>query len=108
MRRRIKHSHFLNFRFVFSFCVPRMSLLTEKFRSKATVSNFFQCNIWLVEMKRAVVVIGANRGIGLELARRFVGKGDRVYAVCRKANDEMRKSKFEKIAENVECLFRRL
>ena len=53
-------------------------------------------------MKRAVVVIGANRGIGLELARRFVGKGDHVYAVCRKANDEMRKSKFEKIVENVD------
>ena len=53
-------------------------------------------------IRKNIVVIGANRGIGLELARRFVGKGDRVYAVCRKANDEMRKSKFESIVENVD------
>jgi len=36
-----------------------------------------------------VVIIGANRGIGLELARQFSHRGDSVVAVCRKASDEL-------------------
>ena len=34
-----------------------------------------------------VVITGANRGIGLELTRRFKSRGDHVYAVCRNTNE---------------------
>lgn len=40
-------------------------------------------------MKTAVIT-GANRGIGLELARQLDGKGYRVIAVCRNASPELR------------------
>jgi NAD(P)-dependent dehydrogenase (short-subunit alcohol dehydrogenase family) len=33
-------------------------------------------------MKR-VLITGANRGIGLELARQYLARGDRVFAMCR-------------------------
>ena len=36
-----------------------------------------------------VVITGANRGIGLELARQFKERGDQVVAVCRKPSDEL-------------------
>jgi NAD(P)-dependent dehydrogenase (short-subunit alcohol dehydrogenase family) len=38
---------------------------------------------------QTVVIVGANRGIGLELARQFKNRGDGVVAVCRKASDEL-------------------
>ncbi len=34
-----------------------------------------------------VLITGANRGIGLELARAYAEAGDRVFAFCRAAND---------------------
>lgn len=37
-----------------------------------------------------VLVTGANRGIGLELCRQLVSRGDQVVAGCRKASDELR------------------
>lgn len=37
-----------------------------------------------------VVVTGANRGIGYELARQYRERGDDVIAVCRKATDELK------------------
>ncbi len=37
----------------------------------------------LFAMKRRVVITGANRGLGLELARACVERGDEVYATCR-------------------------
>ena len=37
-----------------------------------------------------VLITGANRGIGLALARRFKERGDEVIAVCREASDGLR------------------
>jgi NAD(P)-dependent dehydrogenase (short-subunit alcohol dehydrogenase family) len=37
-----------------------------------------------------VVITGANRGIGLELARQYVERGDSVVAVCRTPSDELK------------------
>lgn len=36
-----------------------------------------------------IVITGANRGIGLELARQFIERGDRVIAICRKPSAEL-------------------
>jgi NAD(P)-dependent dehydrogenase (short-subunit alcohol dehydrogenase family) len=36
-----------------------------------------------------VCITGANRGIGLELARQFQARGDEVIAVCRRPSDEL-------------------
>jgi len=36
-----------------------------------------------------ICITGANRGIGLELARQFKGRGDEVVAVCRKPSAEL-------------------
>ena len=41
-------------------------------------------------MSQHVVITGANRGIGLELARQWHERGDRVTAVCRAASDELK------------------
>jgi NAD(P)-dependent dehydrogenase (short-subunit alcohol dehydrogenase family) len=37
----------------------------------------------------SVLITGANRGIGLALARRMAGRGDEVVAVCRKSSPEL-------------------
>jgi NAD(P)-dependent dehydrogenase (short-subunit alcohol dehydrogenase family) len=37
----------------------------------------------------SVLITGANRGIGLALARRYAGRGDQVIAVCRRASPEL-------------------
>lgn len=39
---------------------------------------------------RTVVITGANRGIGLELARHYAGEGCHVIGVCREASAELR------------------
>lgn len=41
-------------------------------------------------MSQHVVITGANRGIGLELARQWHERGDRVTAICRAASDELK------------------
>lgn len=38
---------------------------------------------------KLVVITGANRGIGLELARHYAGEGFEVIGVCRKSSDEL-------------------
>jgi len=37
-----------------------------------------------------IVITGANRGIGLELARQYVARGDDVIAVCRQGSKELK------------------
>ena len=44
-----------------------------------------------------VVITGANRGIGLELARQFKQRGDDVVAACRETSDELAKLDVEVI-----------
>ena len=39
--------------------------------------------------KRVVVITGANRGIGLELAQHYSRVGDHVIGVCRQTSDEL-------------------
>lgn len=41
------------------------------------------------------LVTGGNRGIGLELCRRFAARGDEVVAACRKASPELRETGVE-------------
>lgn len=36
-----------------------------------------------------ILVVGANRGIGLEICRRLAGRGENVIAACRRSNDEL-------------------
>jgi NAD(P)-dependent dehydrogenase (short-subunit alcohol dehydrogenase family) len=48
-----------------------------------------------------VVITGANRGIGLELARQFKQRGDEVVAACRKSSDELIKLEVE-VVEGVD------
>lgn len=36
-----------------------------------------------------VVITGANRGIGLEFARQFQARGDKVTALCRHSSPEL-------------------
>lgn len=38
---------------------------------------------------KLVVITGANRGIGLELARHYAGEGHEVVGVCRQSSDEL-------------------
>lgn len=40
-------------------------------------------------MPQTVVITGANRGIGLEMARQWTARGDRVIAVCRTPSDAL-------------------
>lgn len=48
-----------------------------------------------------VVVTGTNRGIGLELVRAFVARGDRVVAACRRPSEALAASGAE-VAEGVD------
>ena len=44
-----------------------------------------------------ICITGANRGIGLEMARQFRNRGDHVVAACRKASEELDKLDVEVI-----------
>jgi len=53
-------------------------------------------------MKAAVV--GANRGIGLELAKKLVDEGHEVYAFCRSTSNELDKLQVKKVTQGFEVL----
>lgn len=40
-------------------------------------------------MSKTVVITGANRGIGLSFVKRYLERGDTVYAACRQASDAL-------------------
>lgn len=48
--------------------------------------------------ERNVVITGANRGIGLEMARLFAERGDRVIGLCRQASDALARVATEVVA----------
>ncbi len=48
-------------------------------------------------MKQTILITGANRGIGLELTKRYLEEGNRVFALCRKASPELKKLSAEVI-----------
>ncbi len=48
-----------------------------------------------------VVITGANRGIGLELTKKFLSEGDNVIALCRQSSEELRKTQAQ-IIEGVD------
>lgn len=48
-----------------------------------------------------IVITGANRGIGLSIARIYRDRGDRVVALCRRASEELRETGAE-ITEDVD------
>lgn len=52
-------------------------------------------------MKQTVVITGANRGIGLELAREYLHRGDDVIGLCRKTSPELDDSG-ARVIENVD------
>ena len=49
-----------------------------------------------------VLVVGSNRGIGLELVRQFAARGDSVWASCRKATDSLKIIKNVTVVENID------
>jgi NAD(P)-dependent dehydrogenase (short-subunit alcohol dehydrogenase family) len=49
-----------------------------------------------------VLIVGSNRGIGLELVRQFAARGDSVWAACRKASDSLKDVKNVTIVENID------
>eukprot|EP00744_Colponema_vietnamica_P002691 GILI01004191.1.p1 GENE.GILI01004191.1~~GILI01004191.1.p1 ORF type:complete len:229 (-),score=81.90 GILI01004191.1:408-1094(-) len=49
-----------------------------------------------------VVITGANRGIGLELCKKYVARGDTVIAACRSASAELRQLAVSRVIEGVD------
>lgn len=48
------------------------------------------------------LILGANRGIGLELCKQLHERGDRVIGVCRKASKELKELGLYKVLEDVD------
>ncbi len=49
-----------------------------------------------------IAIVGTNRGIGLELTKQLAGRGNKVYAFCRSASEDLKRIKDLTIAENFE------
>ena len=56
---------------------------------------------YLVKMA-SVLIVGSNRGIGLELVRHYAKRGDTVFAACRKASPELAQEKNVTVIENID------
>ncbi|PJZ52613.1 SDR family oxidoreductase [Leptospira adleri] len=54
--------------------------------------------------QRNVFITGTNRGIGLELTKHFLSKGDQVFALCRKSSTELVRLKPTQIFEGIDVL----
>ncbi|MBM9499490.1 SDR family oxidoreductase [Leptospira sp. 201903071] len=54
--------------------------------------------------QRNVFITGTNRGIGLELTKHFLSKGDQVFALCRKSSAELVRLKPARIIEGIDVL----
>lgn len=52
-------------------------------------------------MARNILITGANRGIGLELTKKFLSEGDNVIALCRKSSSDLSETG-ARIFENVD------
>lgn len=52
-------------------------------------------------MNKTAVITGANRGIGLELAKHYLKHGLHVYGICREASEEL-KSSGATVAEGID------
>lgn len=50
-------------------------------------------------MSKSVVITGANRGIGLSLAKRYKARGDKVFGVCRSSSEELSEAGAEIIGQ---------
>ena len=48
-----------------------------------------------------ILVTGTNRGIGLELVKQLTAAGNKVFATCRSASDELKKVDNVVILENI-------
>ena len=59
------------------------------------------------EVVMNVVITGANRGIGLELTKIYVSRGCNVFALCRRASDELKKlgaEIYEDVVDAFQCI----
>ncbi|EJO70509.1 SDR family oxidoreductase [Leptospira kirschneri] len=54
--------------------------------------------------QRNVLITGSNRGIGLELTKQFLSKGDQVFTLCRKSSAELTHLKPTRILEDMDVL----
>ncbi|EMJ95658.1 SDR family oxidoreductase [Leptospira alstonii] len=55
-------------------------------------------------IQRNVLITGSNRGIGLELTKQFLSRGDQVFAVCRKSSQDLIRLKPTRIMDGVDVL----
>ncbi|EMF81280.1 oxidoreductase, short chain dehydrogenase/reductase domain protein [Leptospira weilii serovar Topaz str. LT2116] len=55
-------------------------------------------------VQRKILITGSNRGIGLELTKQFLTKGDQVFALCRKSSSDLVLIKPTRILEGVDVL----
>lgn len=55
-------------------------------------------------VQRNILITGSNRGIGLELTKQFLTKGDQVFALCRKSSSDLVLIKPTRILEGVDVL----
>ncbi|EMY79111.1 oxidoreductase, short chain dehydrogenase/reductase family protein [Leptospira weilii serovar Ranarum str. ICFT] len=54
--------------------------------------------------QKNILITGSNRGIGLELTKQFLSRGDHVFAVCRKPSVDLIRLKPTRILEGVDVL----